>query len=481
MNKRKAIVESQYEPSTDSLWIHGKDLKAFINGKWEILGSNLSSEEIENLKTKVDSLDNKSSQMEESIKNISVTGGASTAVAVTFDNAASGMTAVNAQAAIDELSSKNKAQNTELSKKANIADVGNAIERLENKIGERILVEGDVTNLPDEEDLTSVSTIDGREVMKLNDRAYNPSNFNGKGYKILRKNIQRLDLPTATILVSNIPSSSGSIAITINGKTTTVVLDVATDTTTAIIATKIGTIIKKSLDDYDVSVSSNTIVLTRNNSQSATPSSIDVGNTTAGISVKDSITKSERRNILTQDMINDPNTVYEIRYDFDLGGEEITIKENCVLLFNGGCLTSGIINSPDFIIKSGNTQIFKNVSFSQVIQKQTGNPSWFGAKNDGITDDTSAIQECVNSFKTTILESSCLISSVYINEIAATLGREVINYGSITSTEKGIVLSRHCKFSGGRIYAKENATAITMGVIEKEKAVIECLFQMSRF
>ena len=46
MDRRKAIVESQYEPSTDSLWINGKTIKAFINGKWEVLGSNLSSEEI---------------------------------------------------------------------------------------------------------------------------------------------------------------------------------------------------------------------------------------------------------------------------------------------------------------------------------------------------------------------------------------------------------------------------------------------------
>ena len=53
MDRRKAIVESQYEPSTDSLWINGKTIKAFINGKWEVLGSNLSSEEIEELKTKV--------------------------------------------------------------------------------------------------------------------------------------------------------------------------------------------------------------------------------------------------------------------------------------------------------------------------------------------------------------------------------------------------------------------------------------------
>lgn len=228
-------------------------------------------------------------------------------------------------------------------KKANITDVDYALERLENKIGDRVVVEGNVTNLPDDEDLTSVQ-VGGREIMKLNDRAYEPSNFSGKGYKILRKNIQRLNLPTVTILVSNIPSSSGDITITINGKATTVSLDVATDTTITIIATKVGTAIKGSLDDYDVSVSSNTIVLTRNNSQSASPSSIDVGNTTADISVKDSITKSERKNVLTQDMINKSNTIYEIRYDFDLNGGEITIPENCVLKFNGGSLSNGTIN-----------------------------------------------------------------------------------------------------------------------------------------
>jgi hypothetical protein len=227
-------------------------------------------------------------------------------------------------------------------KKANVTDVDYALERLENKIGDRVVVEGNVTNLPDDEDLTSVQ-IGGREVVKLNDRAYEPSNFSGKGYKILRKNIQRLSLPTATILVSNIPSSSGDITITINGKTTTVSLDVAMDTTTAIIATKIGTALKTSLEDYDVSVSSNTIVLTRNNSKYASPSSIDVGNTTAGISVKDSITKSERRNVLMQDMINDPNTVYEIRYDFDLDGEEIKFKPGCAIKFNNGTISNGTI------------------------------------------------------------------------------------------------------------------------------------------
>ena len=50
------------------------------------------------------------------------------------------------------------------------------------------------------------------------------------------------------------------------------------------------------------------------------------------------------KNILTQDMINKPNTIYEIRYDFDLNGGTINIPENCTLKFEGGSFGNGTIN-----------------------------------------------------------------------------------------------------------------------------------------
>lgn len=240
--------------------------------------------------------------------------------------------------------------------KANIADVGNAIERLENKIGERFIVEGDVINLPDEEDLTSVSTIDGREVMKLNDRAYDPSNFSGKGYKILRKNIKKFDIPTVNIVVSYAPTSSGDISITVNNKVTTINLDSTTDTTPAIVATKIAAALKSSLDDYDVSISSNRIILTRHNSSSVSPSSINVGNTSAVISVTDGVNKDVRKNVLTDDMINDPNTIYEIKYDYDLNAENITVAPNSIIKFKGGSLINGSLIGDNTLLE-GNIKI----------------------------------------------------------------------------------------------------------------------------
>lgn len=117
--------------------------------------------------------------------------------------------------------------------------------------------------LPDEEDITQ-SAIDeqGNTYLSLKDRTYNPSEFSGKGYKILRKNI---------------------------------------------------------------------------------------------IEIEDANFNKVKKNILTQDMINEPNTIYEIRYDFDLNDAEITIPENCVLKFNGGSLNNGTLKGRVLIEnKNGN-------------------------------------------------------------------------------------------------------------------------------
>lgn len=114
---------------------------------------------------------------------------------------------------------------------------------------------------PDEEDLTvSKPDKNGNAIVSLKDRVYDESNFSGKGYKILRKNIQTID----------------------------------------------------------------------------------------GV----------RNNILAQDMINEPNTIYEIRYDFDLNGKRLVIPENCVLKFTGGKLSNGQIIGQNTSILAPAYQIF---------------------------------------------------------------------------------------------------------------------------
>ena len=59
----------------------------------------------EEINTHFSTLDNRSSQIEGTIKDISATGGASTANAVSYDNATSKLEAINIQGAVDEVSS----------------------------------------------------------------------------------------------------------------------------------------------------------------------------------------------------------------------------------------------------------------------------------------------------------------------------------------------------------------------------------------
>lgn len=48
-------------------------------------------------------------------------------------------------------------------------------------------------------------------------------------------------------------------------------------------------------------------------------------------------------NVLSPDELSLEHTIYEIRYDFDLQGQTVTLPEGCVLLFKGGTLNNGTI------------------------------------------------------------------------------------------------------------------------------------------
>lgn len=72
----------------------------------------------------------KTHQLENAVKDIAATGGASTANAVSYSNEASGITAVTAQGAIDELVTKNKSQDAIIAEKAKKSDVQTSVSEL---------------------------------------------------------------------------------------------------------------------------------------------------------------------------------------------------------------------------------------------------------------------------------------------------------------------------------------------------------------
>lgn len=224
-----------------------------------------------------------------------------------------------------------------------LANSDNIYDKRLGKIQEEINQEVSSLSPVDEEDLTRSFNENGRSVTKFADRSYSPQNFSGKGYKILRKNIKPVSLAVTEIVVSSVPTSDGYMSFIINGIENHVDVVASTDTTTDKVAEKIATKLNDTMSEYDVSRSASTITLTRKfGGIVSTPSSFSAVGTGASCSVKDS-SKTELRNLLTAVMINQPNTIYEIRYDYNLDGREIILNKGISLCLVGGDIKNGKI------------------------------------------------------------------------------------------------------------------------------------------
>lgn len=84
------------------------------------------------------------------------------------------------------------------------------------------------------------------------------------------------------------------------------------------------------------------------------------------------------KNILTQSMINMPNNVYKIRYDFDLNGATINLPANSVLQFVGGSIKNGTLNGNNTVIEAdSNAVIFDSVVIEGTWNIEHVYDSWF--------------------------------------------------------------------------------------------------------
>lgn len=92
------------------------------------------------------------------------------------------------------------------------------------------------------------------------------------------------------------------------------------------------------------------------------------------------------------EQVTDINTIYEIRYAFDLDSESVTIPSGCVLKFNGGNLKNGTIVGNVTSIMGDNKKAFdiETISFSGTWESRM-NAAWLGAKANVSDFDNSDI------------------------------------------------------------------------------------------
>ena len=99
--------------------------------------------------------------------------------------------------------------------------------------------------------------------------------------------------------------------------------------------------------------------------------------------------------------VHEVDTIYEIRYGFDLGGDIVHLPEGCALKFVGGEIINGTIDGDNTQIISDGGKCFVNVSFSGTFNLRVVESDWFGLVSDfddatgNGTDNTSALSSAV--------------------------------------------------------------------------------------
>lgn len=187
-----------------------------------------------------------------------------------------------------------------------------------------IVINGDVTNAPDEVDLTAAPD----NLLKFKDKSYNPAVWSGLGKKYLRKNIiPEVESVSFDGFVENVPTME-----TLSGTPDAVFFDRVNE---VFVGLKDNVYYLAWTDDGDFVPVTTTLVYMYD----GTPYRWNG----TDLEVDEDIVPT-LNNILTQAMISDENTIYVIQYDFNLGGDTVTIPENCVLEFEGGSLRNGTLS-----------------------------------------------------------------------------------------------------------------------------------------
>ena len=110
-------------------------------------------------------------------------------------------------------------------------------------------------------------------------------------------------------------------------------------------------------------------------------------------------------NTLTQKMINKANTIYHIQYDYALG-EDITVPANCVLEFDGGSLSNGVlVGNNTGINVHNNASIFTEINIRGTWNVYEIYSTWFS----DITNDNK-LRELIN------LSNSSIQNTIYVKE-----------------------------------------------------------------
>jgi len=178
-----------------------------------------------------------------------------------------------------------------------------------------------------------------------------------------------------------------------------------------------------------------------------------------------------RKNKTFAEQVVATNTIYEIRYGFDLNGATVTIPEGCTLKFNGGSVDNGTIVGQDTLIDAISVKIFGGSLVTLGGFVNSAPITWWGATADLIDDDghyvadsrvnnTPAIQAALDSafFKIIVPTGWFYVET----GLTLTKGKEIELEGTAYYNRLSSVLTSVC----GAIYTDKDIDVLTISCLQ---------------
>ena len=166
------------------------------------------------------------------------------------------------------------------------------------------------------------------------------------------------------------------------------------------------------------------------------------------------------------------NTIYEIRYDFDLGGETLEMPSNSVLDFIGGSFFNGTLKGDNTLIKGYDNAVFgENLNIQGTFANDSAKTAWF-EDSDGCVDACQVISKHVEisdsrNYGTANLQDGCVLDvngQDAVFDLIRTYGDYVnidLAGGSIGSTFGGGLVAE--TVTGGRTFKAQGGHSFRVG------------------
>ena len=237
----KMIVQPNTPNDNKVLWLNKSSASYYNNGTWITIGE--SSEDRKEFEEKIDSLDRdiqtvekeiqdinsrhnslntKHESLSRTVQDIAVTGGASTATNVTYNNDSSGLNAENAQDAIDEL------QGSKIDKTSILQESGNA----EDKVMSQKVISAELSNVYGAIDEVSkaIEQAKGEYICLFSENGYYypfEQKVNKAGYIVAYIDGEFDDTEFVNIEIYNSTNTNLIIALTLNKSNPTIVYKIS--------------------------------------------------------------------------------------------------------------------------------------------------------------------------------------------------------------------------------------------------------------